>query len=246
MSEKLTYAAPKEDVTSLNTSAGGGLNTGNTKSYQLQVGGDFRLVRRPHAISANAAFAYGGADLPSDNAGMVTTVQNLNARAKYELFLSDMDALFLATGFRWDPFAGISRRNNGQIGYGRYFISEAKHRFWGEIGYDLTGTKYRSIKGKPDSVPEKSSEIVHSARIFLGYENQLNDFVSYLGGIEGLVNLEHPKASRLNWENALRSTLNGSFKLELKFKLAYEAQPVVTGAKKVDTATVVSLLYSLL
>jgi putative salt-induced outer membrane protein YdiY len=246
MSEKLSApgAAP-QDITSLNLSAGGAMATGNTGSYLILAGGDFRLVRQPHALTINAAFAYGEArTVPNDNESpLEPTVRNINAKAKYDLFLDQMDALFIATGFRWDPFAGLAHRNSGQIGYGRYFIAEAKHRFWVEVGYDLTGTKYMQVPNKP--APDKSSDIVHSARAFLGYENQLNEAVTYLGGIEGLIDVEKPGASRLNWDNALRSTLSNAFKLELRFRLAYDAQPV-SNAKKLDTATAISLLYSLI
>jgi hypothetical protein len=116
--------------------------TGNTGSYLIVAGGDFRLVRQPHALTINAAFAYGKArSVPNDSdSPLEPTVRNINAKAKYDLFLDSMDALFAATGFRWDPFAGLAHRNNGQIGYGRYFIAAAKHPLWVVVGYDLTGT----------------------------------------------------------------------------------------------------------
>jgi putative salt-induced outer membrane protein YdiY len=247
MSEKLTApgSEPSNDVTSLNLSAGGAMATGNTGSYLILAGGDFRLVREPHSLTMNAAFAYGEAraDPKNENSPLEATVRNVNAKAKYDLFLDQMDALFIATGFRWDPFAGLAHRNNGQIGYGRYFIAEAKHRFWVEVGYDITGTKYMQVPNKP--APDKSSDIVHSARAFLGYENQLNEAVTYLGGIEGLIDVEKPGASKLNFDNALRSSLSNAFKLELRFRLAYDALPV-SNAKKLDTATAISLLYSLI
>ncbi|MET0391013.1 MAG: DUF481 domain-containing protein, partial [Polyangiales bacterium] len=244
LSEKLS-TAPASDVTSLNLSAGGSVSSGNTRAFTLLAGGDFRLVRMPHSLSANAAFAYGEAADPADTeSDQVMTVRNLNARAKYDFFLSLYDTLFLATGFRWDTFAGINRRNNIQAGYGRYFVSEPKHRFWAELGYDFTFSGYTAL---PDgSQPTEPTDRVHFGRLFLGYENQLNEFVSALGGVEGLLNFEHPGASRLNLDVALRSTLASSFKLEVKFRMAYDADPVVAGAKKTDTATVVSILYTLI
>jgi hypothetical protein len=242
--EKVSLDQPKEDTTSLNASAGGSLNTGNTKAYQANVGADFRLIRRPFGLAANAAFAYGRADVVGDNLSTWSeTVKNLNAKVRGDLFLTSMDALFLASAFRWDPFAGIARRNQGQVGYARYFLSEEKHRFWGEFGYDLTGDRYTQIAGK--AAPDPRSAVVHSARVFIGYDNQLNESVTYITGAEVLFDLQKASDYRFNWDNALRSSLGGSFKLELKLRLAYDHVPA-PGATPLDTATLVSILYTLL
>ena len=241
--EKVSYAAPKEDALSLNLSAGGAFAFGNTQAYQFAAGGDFRWVGRPHSVSANLLWLRGGAKPPGGDA-IVDTTDNLNGRLKYELFLSLMDSLYAAAGTRWDRFAGMRPRVNGQIGYGRYFVSEEKVRFWGEIGYDLMYTRYRQIPGADTKFSE--TDVVHSARLFFGLEHQVHEYLSYVGGIEGLLNVEEPKASRFVFDNALRSTLSDSFKLELKARFLYENRPVVPGAKKLDTALILSLLYSVI
>jgi putative salt-induced outer membrane protein YdiY len=246
--EKVVYEPPKDDVTTLTASGGGALNGGNTNSYAVNVGANFQLIRQPHGFSAYAAFAYGVADLPDDDSdNLEPIVRNLNARARYDFFMSRMDALFLATVFRWDPFAGIDRRNQGQIGYLRYFLREDKHRFWGEVGYDLTADNYGPVEGKPDAVlPVDENVLVHSARLFAGYDNQLNAALTYVGGLEALFNVEESKDVRLNFSNALRSAIAGNFSLELKLTLAFDNVPATTDAKKLDTTLLVNLLYQLI
>ena len=171
-------------------------------------------------------------------------MKNLNAKARYDFFFTPTDGAFLATAFRWDPFAGIKRRNQFQIGYLRYFFVEEKHRFWGEIGYDLTIDYLGALPMMEP--PEDPHQTLHSARLFIGYENQLNEAVTYLGGVEGLLNVEDPKYVRVNWDNALRSSIAGALKVELKFRLAWDRKAKERGAEQVDTATIVSLLYTLI
>jgi len=62
--DKVSYEAPKEDVLSMNLSAGGAFAFGNTRAYQLATGGDFRWVGRPHSVSANLLYLVGGAKPP--------------------------------------------------------------------------------------------------------------------------------------------------------------------------------------
>ncbi|HET6332510.1 MAG TPA: DUF481 domain-containing protein [Polyangiales bacterium] len=246
--EKVAYEPPKDDVTSLSASGGGALNGGNTNSYAVNVGANFQLIRQPHGFTANAQFAYGVADLPGDaNDDLEPIVRNLNAKARYDFFVSRMDAVFLATVFRWDPFAGIDRRNQGQVGYLRYFLRNDKHRFWGEVGYDLTSDNYGPVEGKPDAeLPLEETAVVHSARLFAGYDNQLNAALTYLGGLEALFNVEDGSDVRLNFSNALRSAIAGNFSLELKLNLLFDNVPATPDAKKLDTVVLINLLYQLI
>jgi putative salt-induced outer membrane protein YdiY len=236
------------DVTTLNASLGAALNTGNTEAWQLNTGSQFDLVRGRHGFSLMMAFAYGRANVPDDTVdALVDTVRNLRTRARYDFFLTPMDALFLAAVYRWDTFAGLDMRAQGQVGYMRNFIKEEKQRFWGEAGYDLTYDNY-----DPDPLPNPDvtgafldgDDVVHSARFFLGYDNQISATLTYLTGVEALVNVEELEDVRFTWDNALRSSIGGGFDLELKLTIGLDTQPV-PGAEKVDTATIVNLIYTL-
>lgn len=245
--ESATTEAPSDDETSLNIAAGGTLSTGNTRSWQVNAGGDMRIVRDVHAVGAMVNFIYGRTDLPDDGVRVFEdTVRNLNAKLRYDYFLSDMDALFLAAGFRWDTFAGLDARIQGQAGYLRNFVLEENSRFWGEIGYDITYDNYTDdvLRNNPVQGVDEV-DVVHSARGFLGYDNHVTETLTWLTGLEALVNVETPRDFRVNWDNALRSKIGGNFQLEVKFSLKYDNVPV-PGTNELDTLTQLNLIYNLI
>jgi hypothetical protein len=82
--------------------------------------------------------------------------------------------------------------------------------------------------------------------LFVGYENQLNPAIVYLGGLEGLFNVEESKDIRVNFSNALRSAIAGSFSLELKLTFAFDNVPATSDAKKLDTVALLNLIYQLI
>jgi putative salt-induced outer membrane protein YdiY len=255
--EKAAAEAAKEDVTSLAASLGGSSSTGNTRVYQVNAGVDFKLVRQPHGFGANAAFGYGQADLPNDaEENYEQTSGNFNAKARYDFYFTRMDGVFAASAFRWDHFAGLDARVQGQLGYLRYLLREENHRFWGEVGYDLTYDNYYPLPNPafdpeedegPDNLAriDQGDDVIHSGRLFLGYENKLNAVLTYVGGLEGLMNVEEAKDTRVNFDNALRSAIATNLQLEVKFTLLFDNVPVL-GAEKVDTQTLVNLIYNLI
>jgi putative salt-induced outer membrane protein YdiY len=251
--EKAATEAFSKDVTNFNSSLGGSLNTGNTEALLLNVGTTFAMVRGHHGLGLSMDFAYGRANVPNDAVnGMVDTARNLRSRGRYDLFLSDMDALFLAGMYRWDVFAGLDARLSGQVGYLRNLYRQEKLRLWGELGYDLTYDNY-----DPDPLRDannnrlKGYNYTHSARVFLGYDNQINSAVTVLTGIEGLFNVEHAKDVRFNWDLAVRSAIIGRLQLELKLSMQFDNEPVPAGPgkdakSKLDTQTKANLIYTLI
>lgn len=246
----------QEDVTTLNASLGGQLNTGNTEAWQLNTGSAFVLVRGRHGLALNMDFSYGRANVADDldeNGEaideLVDTIRNLRTKARYDFFITPMDALFLAGAYRWDTFAGLDARVQGQVGYMRNLFKETNHRFWGELGYDITYDNYDpdpllADPADPMSEVLPGDEVVHSVRGFIGYDNQINATLTFLTGLEALENVEDTDDFRLNWDNALRSSISGSFQLEMKFSLQFDNQPV-PDKETLDTATTLTLIYTL-
>jgi len=255
--EHVASDAFQEDVTTLNASVGGQLNTGNTEAWQLNSGSAFVFVRGRHGLALNMDFSYGRANVEDDLGPdgepvdeLVDTVRQLRTKGRYDFFVTPMDAIFTASAYRWDTFAGLDARVQGQLGYMRNLFKETDHRFWAELGYDLTYDNYDpdpllSDPMDPMSPVLEGDEIVHSARGFLGYDNKVNATLTFLTGLEGLFNVEDTEDVRVNWDNALRSAISGSFQLEVKLSLQLDTQPV-PGAEKLDTATTLALIYTLI
>jgi len=247
-SEAVAEEAPSEDETTWALSAGGLLNTGNTESWQATAGTNLHLVRGSHAFTLESAFNYGRANVAGDARGYVDTSRNLNARARYDYFFTENDAAFVALGYRWDTFAGLDARVQAQVGYLRNLVKNDAHRFWGELGYDLTFDNL-----DPDPLPDPATPgaflpgtaTTHSARLFLGYTATLNEHVQVALGLESLLNVQDPQDLRLNGDAALRASIAGNLQLETKFTMHFDNQPV-PGKETLDTTTQLSLIYSLL
>ena len=234
---------------------------GNTSSWTLNAGTSFRVVRNRHAFSLDWAFAYGRTDLtPNDGStGFVDTVRNSNTRARYDLYLTRDDAFFIAVGHRWDTFAGLDTRLQAQLGYLRNLIQAEKHRLWTELGYDFTYDNYVLTQDPnramdpacADTIPLEDrpqrciidGENVHAARAYIGYNNQLNPFMTVSAGLEALFNLQDGDDIRLNFDVALTSTLSEMFKIELKFKLLFDNVPVPDKGKY-DSLLTANLVFN--
>ena len=245
-----------EDKTSWAVSAGGVFNSGNTRSWALNAGTAFALVRGPHAFGLEWAFNYGRADIPDDGSDNFSdTVRNSNAKVRYDFYLTDLDALFVAVGHRWDTFAGLDTRLQLQAGYLRNFLKQDKHRIWGEVGYDFTydnfdpevvqnpdtsdnmecdPTMNPTVTDRPANCQLRTgSQTVHAARLYLGYLNELHENVRVSAGVEALINLNSTDAAsvgediRVNFDAALRSTIAQSLQLEVKFKLLFDNVPAL-------------------
>lgn len=248
--------APEEDKTEWNIAAGGIFNSGNTRSWSLTAGTQFNLIRGRHGFAFKFLLAYGRASLRDPVSGefgdTLDVARNTNTTARYDFYLTPNDALFVAVGHRWDTFAGLDTRLQAQVGYLRNFVNEDDHRFWGELGYDFT---FDDFDPDPLTVTDPvtgaiteldGTDTVHSARLYVGYKNQLNEHVLFTTGLEALLDLQNfADNTRLNFDAGLAVTVVDSLQLGIGFKLLYDQQPV-QGRETVDTITTLNLLYSLL
>jgi putative salt-induced outer membrane protein YdiY len=142
---------------------------------------------------------------------------------------------------RWDTFAGLNPRIQAQAGYLRTFVKEEGHRFWGEFGYDYTFDNFYLEDVEDEDVDP--SRMIHSARVFLGYEARVNEMVGFLTGLELLVSVTDPEITRLNWETSLSTKLVENLSTELRFMLRYDNVPAPE-REKLDTLTQLTLAYS--
>lgn len=242
------------DATDLNVSLGGMVASGNSRAISATFASAFKLRRSEHQLGAAAAANFGRSasdpDLP-----METTVENYQARARYDYFFARYVTGFLLVSARRDRFQGLDLRLNFDPGVAYYFIDVEKHQLWAEGGYDLQHDVRRQEtldEAEADSGTVLArTETRHHARLFAGYDNKLNRAVSfntgleYLQGISPFEDEDSGRANwRLNWESGLTSSLADSFSASTTLSLRYDNNPL-PGVERTDIVTAVSLVYTL-
>jgi putative salt-induced outer membrane protein YdiY len=246
-------ATPEEEAKaevrwSLN--AGGAVNTGNTRSWNLNAGSNFELKKTDHRLTMGALFNFGRADAaPTDPLISYSTVsKQFFFNSQYDYFFSDMDAVWGALGFRWDPLAGFRTQLLANAGYLRAFIKNDKHYFAGRIGYSYTFENYVP----PAELTSNSN--IHGLLAALDYENRLNEHVEFLSSITTIYNLNKIdvqnalpfKDIRIYLTAALLSKLTDKLAFEARFLMLYDRIPAGPLLAKTDTTTIFSLVYTLL
>jgi putative salt-induced outer membrane protein YdiY len=89
------------------------------------------------------------------------------------------------------------------------------------------------------------TKVRHSARLFAGYKNNLNENVQFNTGLEYLQGLPDTEFWRLNWDVGLSAAIATHFSLATTFSLRYDNAPL-SGIKSTDTLTALNLVYTLL
>jgi putative salt-induced outer membrane protein YdiY len=247
-------AAPKEEPKaevdwSLN--AGGAINTGNTRSWNINAGTNFLLTKNEHRLTIASMFNYGRADaVPTDPLSDYATVaKQFFFNARYDYFFTDMDAVWSALGYRWDPLAGFTAQLMASAGYLRAFIKTDKHYFAGRIGYSYT---YENYEVPPSVLTDNSN--IHGLLAALDYENKLNEHVQFLSSIVTIYNLNEIEVQnaqpfediRIYLTAALLSKVTDKLAFEARFLMLYDRLPAGPALVKTDTTTIFSLVYTLL
>lgn len=234
------------DVTELGVSAGALFATGNSRSVALTGASKARLRRAMNQYSADLALNYAESS-PAQDEPMEPTVENYQARIRYDRFLNTTWALFVAESARRDRFQGLGLRMNFDPGVAYYVFDEEKQRLWFEAGYDMQydlRTDDAIATAAVDGQVVDKRTVRHAARLFGGYTNSINEHVSFNAGLEYLQAFAETKNWRLNFEAGLNSAFSDKFSLATTFNLRYDNNPL-PNVEKLDTVTAVSLVYTI-
>jgi hypothetical protein len=248
--EKLAVRSKIADQKLINIAFGATLNGGNSKSYAGNLGGRFGLIRDRHQLMVEALGTLSGARREGSLTKVDWTSRSMIARARYDVFLSKTDALFVAEAPRRDKQAGLDLRLQTQAGYLRnlFFFSDA-HRFWTELGYDFTYDNYSPYteadlaNAMMMNVTLAKDGKVHSARVFFGYTNRLSQTANLSLGVETLADFSDYENMRVNGLAELTSSLTQRFKLGLQSRVLFDNVPVA-GKEKYDLIVVAQLVYA--
>jgi putative salt-induced outer membrane protein len=253
-----TVPAPavEASATELSVSAGGLFASGNSRSISATAAGQLRVRRDVHQLSVAAAANYGRSAPPAATPGaadapMQTTIENYQGYVRYDWFVADHLALFLAVSGRRDPFQSLDVRFNVSPGLAYYFIDAPKQRLWAEVGYDLQHD-VRTAKALAATPNLDKTQTRHNARLFVGYANNINDAVAFRTGAEYLLSVSPFKDEsngrvnwRLSWDTGIDAHISERFSLGTSLTVRYDNNPLPM-VNRTDTLTSVSVTYSLL
>jgi putative salt-induced outer membrane protein YdiY len=244
-------AAAKDDAskdgTSAEAAAGGLITSGNSKQMALTSSAKLKARRKNHQFSTQAAINFARA-APDADAESETTVENLQGRIRYDYFFVPKWAAFLGVSGRRDRFQGLDLRLNIDPGLAHYFVDEEKHALWLEGGYDLQYDIRRDeniAEAAAGGETVDKTEVRHSARGFVGYDNQVNERVHFATGLEYIQSVQDSKTWRLNWDGSITSNIAGRFSTSVVVQVKYDHDPL-PGIKTTDVMTSFNLVYTLL
>lgn len=234
---------PNIRETSAKLTAGGIVSTGNARSIAATLGGSLRMRRGADQYSADAAMNYGRAAI-TPGTEMQTTVENYQGRVRYDRFLSKRWALFAQVSGRRDQFQDLNLRLNFDPGIAYYFLIEEKQHLTFEAGYDLQ-YDIRDLDDPEDpTLALDATAVRHAVRLAAGYDNSINEHVTFETNIEYLQAFDPSEAFRINWISFLSAKLSTSLAVAAGFTLRYDNFPL-PGIEKLDTITTLNLVYTL-
>jgi putative salt-induced outer membrane protein len=227
-------------------SAGGLISSGNARQVALTGAGKARLRRGRSQLSGAAAINYAEAAADRDSR-LEPTVENLQGRIRYDYFFAERWAAFLGVSARRDRFQGLDLRLNLDPGVAYYLIDEEAHQLWFEAGYDLQYDIRRDeniAAAASEGETIDKTEVRHSARVFAGYDNQVNERVTFSTGIEYLQSVEDIDVWRLNWDGSIKSNIAGSFSTAVVVAVKWDNAPL-RDVEELDIVTSFNLVYAL-
>lgn len=169
----------------------------------------------------------------------IENANNLIWRARYDHFFDPDNSIFAAHRGRRDTFAGLDGRFGIQLGYTRVLFREENHRLALDLGVDGTVDVYTDAVARvnragasavpptftPPLLQGTDARFVPAVRVNLTYTNHVNEVLTYDTSLEVLWNVVNPGHFRFDWQNHIRSRINGVLELSLDLTLRVDAQP---------------------
>lgn len=236
-----------KDRATVEVSAGGLVASGNARQIALTGSGKAKVRRGRSQFSAAAAGNYAEA-APDRDSELEASVSNLQGKLRYDYFFAEQWAAFLGVTARRDRFQGLDLRLNVDPGLAYYLIDREKHQLWFEGGYDLQYDVRRDQNleaARAEGQDLDKTELRHSARLFAGYDNQVNERVSFSTGLEYLQSVQDLDIWRINWDGSLKSNIAGNFSSAVVVDVKYDNQPL-PNVEELDVTTSFNLVYTLL
>lgn len=242
--------------TDLSAEVGGALVTGNAIYYSLNGSLAFahKWQKNRFGMGAGANYSAGKAD--GDGNGTLSDAERaidnqelarkFFADARYDRYLTEMDALYLWAGALHDPFAGYDVRVHEQLGYARTLVSNDTTKLGTEIGFDWAHEFFTEAQAEGTDFLEDSTtyENVLAGRVGVAFSHAFNENVSFTDGVDAYVSVINPEDVRVLNTAALNTKLSDVFTLKLSNQLTFDNVPV-EGFQKLDQATMITFVASI-
>jgi len=256
-----SFAKPT-DGSSATVSAGALMQTGNSYMLAGTANGAYERHFGDNSVGGSVLGNYGESRAPGESNR--ATTQNIQAKLRYDRYLTDDLTAFLMVTGRSDRFQGVEFRLNVDPGVKYLFVNQNTTAVWGEAGYDFQydvrrddARQDQSSDGKPLFNADGSPVLVdktatdHSARLFAGLKYAFNSDVTGKAGVEYLQSVvdrsgKDGSASgryRVNFDALIAAKLRGGLAMGVGFSARYDHAPL-PGKEELDTSTSLNLIYS--
>ncbi len=223
----------------------------------LTLAGTFARATIRTAADANGNGMIDPAELSHNS---TTSAENAIAKARYDRYFTELDALYVTGLAATDRPAGKDFLGGGQAGYSRGVYKEDDQEVLAELGYDLSYLRFS----------DGNSTTIHSLRAFLGYKAKFSKTAAVEASVEGLFNgntitIGQDRAGpfedvRLNGLLGITASLSSKLSLNVAFIAKFDNIPAplakvggldfapgyVPVADKLDTTTKVALIFKFL
>ncbi|MBS2011627.1 MAG: DUF481 domain-containing protein [Deltaproteobacteria bacterium] len=246
--------AKAEGVTAT-ASAGGLFTTGNSRTTAITGNIAFSDVFDKNELNLLVIGNYAEGAKGTDPDTKLSAA-NIQARARYDRYLTDRFGPFLMYTHRYDQLQGYDVRANIDPGFKYLVLLEEKYQLGLEIGYDIQHdvrrNKSRLVlddKGNPTIGPDgqyviqDKTQTNHGLRLGAAYKHSFNKEVTLQSGLEYLQPLNETERWRMNFNALLAAKLVGGFAVGVGFNLLYDNLPL-PGKEKLDTTTTLQLIWS--
>lgn len=236
-------------------SAGGLFTTGNSRTTAItgNILFDDVIGKNEIYLQAIGNYAEGAKGTDTDTR---LSAANIQARARYDRFLTDRFGPFLMYTHRYDQLQGYDVRANIDPGFKYLVLLEEQYQLGLELGYDIqhdvrrnkarvqTDANGNAIIG-PDGryVIDPKTQTNHGLRLGAAYKHSFNKEVTLQSGLEYLQPLNETDRWRMNFNALIAAKLVGGFALGVGFNLLYDNAPL-SGKESLDTTTTLQLIYS--
>ncbi len=236
-------------------SAGGLFTTGNSRTTALTGALAFedRFGMNSVSLAAIGNYAEGGKGSDTDTR---LSAANIQARGRYDRFITERFGPFLMYTHRYDQLQGIDVRANIDPGFQYLVLLEEGYQLGLELGYDIQHDVRRN-KARPQ-VDDKGNPVVdasgnqlvldktqtnHGLRLGANYKHAFNKEVTLQSTLEYLQPFNETKKWRMNFNALLAAKIAGGFAIGAGFNLLYDNDPL-PAKKDLDTTTTIQLIYS--